>query len=225
MRIYELEGDWANALKTFHQLPPVVQTERRRVAAHYLCELAEQALVQGDLGRAGTLLQQARHHDAHLPRAEMLSARMMEASGDARAALDLYEHAVEIAPGLALEVIPRVIHLAQRLQQENALDELVARLRNTGRLTSRQLAWLLVTAAPPESVKQVAGVASDLTEPGEKAADPGALGMLLTRIGDAGGRYQCDECGLNSIGWYWHCPKCRAWDSMRPAVFAWAERL
>jgi lipopolysaccharide biosynthesis regulator YciM len=155
----------------------------------------------------------------------MLSARMMEASGDARAALELYERAVEIAPGLALEVSPRVIHLAQRLQHENALNELVTRLRNTGQLTSRQLAWLLVTAAPPESVNQIAGVAAELTGPGEKVADPGALGMLLTRIGDAGGRYQCDECGLNSIGWYWHCPKCRAWDSMRPAVFAWAERL
>ena len=25
-------------------------------------------------------------------------------------------------------------------------------------------------------------------------------------------------------GWYWRCPKCRSWDSMRPAVFKWAER-
>ena len=48
--------------------------------------------------------------------------------------------------------------------------------------------------------------------------------MLLTRIGDAGGRYQCDDCGLNSVRWYWRCPKCRSWDSMRPAVFKWAER-
>ena len=47
---------------------------------------------------------------------------------------------------------------------------------------------------------------------------------LLTRIGDAGGRYQCDDCGLHSVGWYWRCPKCRSWDSMRPAVFKWAER-
>jgi lipopolysaccharide biosynthesis regulator YciM len=46
----------------------------------------------------------------------------------------------------------------------------------------------------------------------------------LTRIGDAGGRYQCDDCGLNSVGWYWRCPKCHSWDSMRPAVFKWAER-
>ena len=58
----------------------------------------------------------------------------------------------------------------------------------------------------------------------ESAADAASLGTLLTRIGDAGGRYQCDDCGLHSVGWYWRCPKCRSWDSMRPAVFKWAER-
>ena len=34
---------------------------------------------------------------------------------------------------------------------------------------------------------------------------------------------QCDDCGLLSVGWYWRCPKCRSWDSMRPAVFKWAD--
>src|SRR5258708_29545034 len=54
--IYETQGDWAKALKVFHELPPAVQLERGRIAAHYLCELAEYALVQGDSERARTLL-------------------------------------------------------------------------------------------------------------------------------------------------------------------------
>ncbi|HEV2284852.1 MAG TPA: hypothetical protein VGR80_02320, partial [Steroidobacteraceae bacterium] len=48
VRIYESQGDWAKALKIFHALPASVQQERRREAAHYLCELAEHALLQGD---------------------------------------------------------------------------------------------------------------------------------------------------------------------------------
>src|SRR5256885_15804048 len=70
--------------------------------------------------------------------------------------------------------------------------------------------------AVPGAAFWAAPVPADAVEP--------AIIALLTRMGDAGGRYQCDDCGLNSVGWYWRCPKCRSWDSMRPAVFKWAER-
>ena len=54
--------------------------------------------------------------------------------------------------------------------------------------------------------------------------DDGKTEKSLVRISDSGGRYQCDDCGLHSVGWYWRCPKCRSWDTLRPAVFKWAER-
>jgi lipopolysaccharide biosynthesis regulator YciM len=223
-RIYEQQGDWANALKVFHQLPPPVQQERCRVAAHYLCELAEQALLQGDANRARTLLRQARNHDPELPRAEILTARMIELGGDAAGALALYLKALEASPGLALEIIPRVLRLAGQAGESNLLGELTERLKRTGRVSGRQLAWLLATALPPQDVRGLPSVTGDLDAGVDSAADARSLGALLTRIGDAGGRYQCDECGLNSVGWFWCCPKCRTWDSMRPSVFKWAER-
>src|SRR5579863_9350312 len=102
VRIYESQGDWAKALKIFHALPAAVQLERRRVAAHYLCELAEHALLQGDTERARTLLRQARTHQAELPRADILTARIAETAGDSAGALALYLQALEMSPGLAL---------------------------------------------------------------------------------------------------------------------------
>ena len=220
--IYEAQGDWAKALKIFHELPPAVQLERGRIAAHYLCELAEHALVQGDSERAGTLLRQARTHSTGLPRADILTARIAELAGDGVGALRLYLHALESSPGLALEVIPAVLAIARRTHSPDVLHELGRRLRQRGELTPRQLAWLLATAVPPEEVAQLPGIGAQLGS--ESLAEAGTLSALLTRIGDVGGRYQCDDCGLNSVGWYWRCPKCRSWDSMRPAVFKWAER-
>jgi lipopolysaccharide assembly protein B len=211
LRIYEQQGDWANALKAFHDLPADLREERRSVAAHYLCELAEHAILQGDGERARALLKQAKSHDPELPRAEILSARMLETAGEPRAALERYLQALEAAPGLALEVIPRLLALGRALGHEHIAEELAARLERTGRLTGRQLAWLLAAALPEPT-------------PSEPADDPASLGALLARIGEAGGRYQCDECGLMSVGWFWRCPKCRTWDGMRPAVFKWAER-
>ena len=222
--IYETQGDWAKALKVFHELPPAVQAERGRVAAHYLCELAEHALVQGDGERARTLLRQARTHQPELPRADILTARIAEKSGDAAEALLLYLHALEMSPGLALEIIPAVLGIARQLGRADMLSELGSRLRQSGRLTPRQLAWLLATALPPAEAEHLPSLAADLGAGIESAAEASSLGALLMRIGDAGGRYQCDDCGLNSVGWYWRCPKCRSWDSMRPSVFKWAER-
>ena len=226
VRIYESQGDWANALKVFHELPQAIQQERCRVAAHYLCELAEHALLQGDTERARTLLRQARTHDADLPRAEILTARITELANDAGGALSLYLKALETSPGLALEIIPRILTLAAQVGPigDDVLSDLADRLKRTGRVTARQRAWLLATALPPEEVRRLPGFAGDLGAEVESAADATSLGTLLTRIGDAGGRYQCDDCGMHSVGWFWRCPKCRSWDSMRPSVFKWADR-
>ena len=224
LRIYEQQGDWANALKIFHDLPPNLQHERRTVAAHYLCELAEHALLQGDTERARTLLRQARTHDADLPRAQILTARMTELGGNSGEALMLYLSALESFPGLALEIIPRVLALAKQAGESDVLAQVARRLQRNGQVSGRQLAWLLATALPPQDVIHLPSVTREFGGGVDSPADAASLGALLTRIGDAGGRYQCDDCGLHSVGWYWHCPKCRSWDSMRPAVFRWAER-
>jgi lipopolysaccharide assembly protein B len=220
LRIYEQQTDWPNALKIFHELPASVQAERKRVAAHYLCELSEQALLQGDGERAQLLLKQALTHDAQLPRGGILAARIIEAHGEQREALEAYLTALEAAPGLALEIIPHVLAISSELGDEHIVDELTKRLQATGRVSERQLAWLLATALPTLRVGQLPELSG--TEP--TPAESKAIGALLTRISDSGGRYQCDDCGLHSVGWYWRCPKCRSWDTLRPAVFKWAER-
>lgn len=223
VRIYEAQGDWANALKIFHELPASVQLERRRVAAHYLCELAERALGQGDTEGACTLIQHARAHDPQLPRADILTARLTELAGDTSGAVTLYLKALEAAPGLALEVIPRLLAIS-RAGGTDLLGELTGRLKQTGGLSTRQLLWVLITALPPQDVHRLPGISGELGGGITSASDAASLRILLRRIGDAGGRYQCDDCGLHSVAWYWRCPKCRSWDSMRPAVFRWAER-
>jgi lipopolysaccharide biosynthesis regulator YciM len=184
--------------------------EQRRVAAHYLCELAEQALLQGDMERAEVLLRQARTHDATLPRAGIVASRIIEASGEPERALSSYLEALEAAPNLALEIIPRVLALSSQLGDNGIVESLTERLQRTGRVSERQLGWLLATALPTLGVKQLPELAGSNPSNAEASA--------------LGGRYQCDDCGLRSVGWYWHCPKCRSWDSMRPAVFKWAEQ-
>jgi lipopolysaccharide biosynthesis regulator YciM len=205
VRVQEQQGDWAAALSTLGELPADVRSERRREAAHFLCELAEQALAAGEVERARSFVSQARDRDAGLGRIAVLEARIHEAAGDRRAALAQYIRAVEISPELSIEIVPKALEAAHALGEHDVLDRLVETLRRNGRLNERQIAWLLATATPGE---------------GESAST--TLMQLLRRMGDSGGRYSCEDCGLQGSTWYWRCPRCRGWDTLRPAVLKWS---
>ena len=62
-----------------------------------------------------------------------------------------------MSPDLALEIIPRVLVLAKEVGQSDMLGELAQRLQRTGRVSARQLVWLLATALPPQDVRRLAG--------------------------------------------------------------------
>lgn len=87
--VYEQQRDFAGALRIWHEMPGDMRAARAGTAAHYLCELAEQALLQGELDRVGTLLAEARLHDPDSARASLLAARVARRTGtpdEARAA-------------------------------------------------------------------------------------------------------------------------------------------
>jgi lipopolysaccharide biosynthesis regulator YciM len=75
MKLHETERDWSEALRAYDDLPAPLRAERGKQAAQYLCELTEQALVEGDVARVDALLQQALRHDSRCARAAFLRAR------------------------------------------------------------------------------------------------------------------------------------------------------
>ena len=78
------------------------------MAAHYLCELAEQALLQGEAERAQHAAAAGAHASGRSCRAQTCSPPASPSgAGDPAGALMLYLQALEVSPGLALEIIPR----------------------------------------------------------------------------------------------------------------------
>jgi lipopolysaccharide biosynthesis regulator YciM len=100
LRLYEIQSDWLGALKLHKCLTPSLQVQRATVAAHYLCELADQALLTGECARAGTLLDEAVRYDAGNPRIEFLRARCAEKAGSSVAAREHYDLACAARPAL-----------------------------------------------------------------------------------------------------------------------------
>ena len=191
VRLYEQQGDWSNALRTFNELPPRQQHERRAIAAHYLCELAEDALAQGDHSRTILLLRQARGRQSDCARATLLEARVADLEARPAAALDGYLAAAAAAPQLLLELVPRIAGVELRAGRLGALAAMLSEFERAGRISTRQLA--LLPALTDEPLSQRRGA-------------------------DAAARYQCNVCGFHSVSWYWRCPSCRSWESLSPGI-------
>ena len=192
-QLYEQQRDWADALRTLHEMPPTARFARRNVGAHYLCELAEHALLQGDLQRAEALLKQARGTSSSAPRALALLARLAEIQGEPARAVELYGEAILAFPNVLLELLPRVIALLPG-DHAGVWRDLKARLLLSSSLTERQLDVAFAAA----------------TREGSAGA----------RAADSAGIYQCVSCGLRSVRWYWSCPSCRDWDCLQPTLLA-----
>lgn len=138
LQLYEAQGDWANALRVFDDLPDELRRERAGQASQYLCELAELVLPQGDFGRVDALLRQAQKHDAQAARVAFLRARLAEAHEEWDAATRSYVDAACAAPDLMVEVSRRM----QRWPADRAhvaVEALRAALRERRALGERQL--------------------------------------------------------------------------------------
>jgi lipopolysaccharide assembly protein B len=86
LRLYEIQSDWLSALRLHQDLPDAVRRERASIAAHYLCELADQAVLTGERTRAATLLDEAERYHRVSPRIALLRARLAEKAGSRDAA-------------------------------------------------------------------------------------------------------------------------------------------
>lgn len=149
MQLYASQSDWANALRMFHELPAPARTERRSLAVHFLCELAELALLQGDHERVTALIREAGRQDARSARVHWIAARLAEICGDSAAALSAYVEAVSLAPDLLLEVVPKVRELDVR-SAGGGIAALRRALEMNSALTARQLDLALTATGERE---------------------------------------------------------------------------
>ncbi len=192
VRLHERQGDWSNALSVWSRLPEAERETSRVAAAHYLCELADQALLQGDPERVEALLRQARAQGAAEVRIRMLAGRLDEWRGRPLAALEHYAAAANQSTSLLPELLPRIAGLAASAGAAEASAAVRQSLVKSGRISDRQFALLVDARA---------------------AAAQG--GGMTGRAQDDAARYVCGDCGLQSVAWDWHCPACFAWERFK----------
>jgi lipopolysaccharide biosynthesis regulator YciM len=231
LRVYEVQRDWDRAIAVHRELSRVAHAAQPQAAAHYMCELAEVAAGQGDYATARAALRDARREQRRFPRAALVRADVALAMGDAALAVRLLEDVLGREARLAPEIVPRLVKALRLDGRAPAFGPLVERLSAASPEVARELAHALVindeldTREAQELARiyvQTEPAVAELVEalmPAGAVLDAAGLVRLsraLRRQALRTPRFRCGECGFSSSAFFWQCPGCKTWDSLRP---------
>jgi len=218
--VYERQHEWKSALDTYRQLARIKAAPPRRVAAHYLCELAALALGRGEIESARSLLRQARQEIAPFPRAALLRAQIAEREANPALAERLLRVALKESPNLLPEELPHLSRLVAAERRDQLLAELASASRARGIGELRQLVFAAVVAGMAQAPGLRAAVETvfqqDETLRAVWQAGDGRFERIVEEIGALlahAERYRCSECGFSGRSFYWHCPACQSWET------------
>ncbi len=231
IRIYEMQRDWEAAVRVHEELSRVGRPPQEIAAAHYWCELAESARLEGRLDEAVECLNKARTADRHFSRSALIRADIAIEQGDTALARRLLAGVVARDAGLIVDALPRLVRLA-RLPGGGG-DAMLAEVLASRQDRPAEVAFAAVLAdaldfpALEEAVRQrfsqdesLAAIIRALGREPE-TLDGGAVGAIaasLRRVAASSPRYRCAVCGFSSAAHFWQCPGCKTWDSQRPLV-------
>ncbi len=228
--IYELEREWARAIDMHEELARSGRPDQAIALSHYRCELADAARRAGDFESARAQLKQAKQGLRPFPRAALVRADVALDEGDVALALSLLRRVPVESPQLASEVLPRLVRALKAEGREAALPEVLAEFAGDGTDVADAIAHAAILAGRTESpalldvlrgyyARQpaVAELVQALA-PGQ-ALDDGAvraLAQALKRQSQTVARYRCSDCGFAASAFFWQCPGCKSWDTLKP---------
>ncbi len=232
--IYEQEQDWEQAIETARQLERVYKADLDGVIAQHYCELAEQALEEGNTEQARQLLKDALKQHPGCVRASMLSARLAFQNTDYRSAIRDYKAVAR----QDIEYFPEVIEpLLACYERTGTMDDAIAYFREVvehyhGISTVLALAELLRKEQGDEaalnfvvdtlrqrpSVRGLKWIIEQSLARSEGRARENLeiLDGLISRLLEGKPVYKCRNCGFAGKVLHWQCPSCRQWNTVKP---------
>jgi lipopolysaccharide biosynthesis regulator YciM len=232
LEIYQQERDWPKALEQAQRLERISGEHMGDTMAQFCCEMAEEAMAEGDRERARRHLRQARRHDPRCIRARFVLARICSEDGDWPRTLDLYEEIAELDPEYIPELLDDYIAAATAADAEPRcrakLDEwaqaykgisLVLKLtEHIGDEQGRDAAgrFLADTLNQKPSLRGLDRLI-ELKAGGHLDAESSddILKAVAARLLSRQPAYRCNHCGFSGQTHHWQCPSCRKWSTTK----------
>jgi len=230
--IFERQSDWLKAIEAHRELE-VVTGEKSTQVAHYYCELAERARIDGDLDLARQHLKSSVRSETGAFRGTVIRAAIAQEEEDFAQALRLYERVLEADQRLMVEVLPQLVACYEATNRQQELERYLEGFIAEEGDVKRNLAYAVIindlTALPVlytcvEDFILHHDVLATLVDTDHiKGLSEAERELAIRRIANglrqlalSSARYQCTTCGYSTQRLVWHCPSCKAWETIKP---------
>ncbi len=243
--IYETEKEWEKAIESCEALlknPANKKDENKKaVAAHYCCELAERHLEDGKQNLAREQIKRAFGFNRHSIRAALLLAHLELLSDNQKAAIKELTRIIGSHPEFISQVLP-LLHECYKdsanpgVYDSAAYENKLRKILDTGQDINIALAYaeqLKINHGDEkaigflndflESRKSLSGVLGllQLYMPGLDDNVSRKFDMLNSQLQDLilnTAAFRCNHCGYELKTPHWMCPGCKNWDKVKPIV-------
>lgn len=230
--IHERGKEWDKAIEARSKLDARTGEQSAEIA-HYHCELAERARLEGDMEAARQHLKKARRSASGTLRGMLIRAAIATEEGDFARAVTLYKRLMSADRSLVAEILPLLVAACRENGRDEEMERYLSGLVRDDGSVRRDMAYAAITGGleqvpllrecveefllENDALAPLIDVEHLRTLPA--AARRAAIHRIcdgLRRLAMSGARYRCTQCGYGTKRLAWHCPSCKSWETVRP---------
>lgn len=234
LAIYQQEKSWEKALDIIKKLEVSLGSSLHSQAAHYYCEMANDALRSNAQDKAYQSIKQALAIDRKSVRASLMLANLEMKDGRYKQAIRALKRVPEQDAEFLNEIIEPLVYCYREL---DAMDECIDYLEQT--LPNHPRASIIFVIGDYLSREKSVDFAIDFVSShlGRHPSIRGLNRLIFWHLESANGRvrdklqmlyaitskflenkpiYRCGNCGYGGKLLHWHCPSCKHWGRTKP---------
>ena len=235
IKIYEYLCQWEQALKNLEELS-IVDNENNLISStsHYYCQLSQDSIDNNNLDKAEAYLKKARENNTKSIRQMFLSSIIALEKNNLDSALDQYMKMTTESPVGHFILLPLLLERANNEEKgiiDNKLIQMVSRnpkieiyfsmlsvmrpeIKNKTIFKSFRK-QILANTLINEILNQNNGISSHIID--DNLIEN--IKSIINKKTMNEYKYNCTQCGYETISHSWQCPTCKNWEKSTPINF------
>ena len=233
INIYEIEGEWEKCIDCTKKLAKVRKKSFDLQISHYLCELADMSIANGNVTKSIDFLNSTKKLKNMTLRTDLVKAKYEKLRENYTKAIEIYKDIIKTSTYLITEILPELVDLHKQLGSLNELDTFIEQTTMNDKKLSRDIGYTVIInnikGVPSmdncvntyikndNTLREFLGISYEEQDKlNNKIISLDKIKHGLFNLARTTPRYQCESCGFSSQKLLWLCPSCKQWETQRP---------